>query len=148
MTEKTLKIGSTFMFGMAAFAFVMGLLWIFVTEIMFVSDFLHYTGGTFEDYLVSDPTYATFYIITKKLIGFMIVTVSIPAMFISHVGYSKREKWAWYALLITGGLLWCTLIGYRVYIGYTGGSMITFILGLVLWLIGLLVPIKDFFEKK
>ena len=148
MSEKSLKIGSTLMFGMGVFALIMSILWIFVTEIMFVSDFLHYTGGPFEDYLSASPIYAEIYMITKKLVGFMILAAAVPILFITHISYQKGERWSWFALFITGGLLWGTLLGYRIFIGYIGGSSITFVAGLALWLLALLIPFKDFFRKE
>jgi hypothetical protein len=148
MSEKSLKIGSTLMFGMGVFALIMSILWIFVTEIMFVSDFLHYTGGAFEDYLSTSPTYAEIYIITKRLVGFMILASAVPILFITHTSYQKGERWSWFALFITGGLLWGTLLGYRIFIGYIGGSSITFVAGLALWFLALLIPFKEFFGKE
>jgi hypothetical protein len=148
MSEKSLKIGSTLMFGMGVFALIMSILWIFVTEIMFVSDFLHYTGGAFEDYLSTSPTYAEIYIITKRLVGFMILASAMPILFITHTSYQKGERWSWFALFITGGLLWGTLLGYRIFIGYIGGSSITFVAGLALWFLALLIPFKEFFGKE
>lgn len=136
------------MFGMGIFALIISILWIFITEIMFVSDFLFYTGESYQDYLLASPTYAEFYIITKKLVGFMILAVSIPILFITKAGFEKGEKWSWYALFITGGLLWGTLLGYRIFIGYIGGSSITFVVGLALWLLALLIPVKAFFGKE
>jgi hypothetical protein len=148
MSEKSLKIGSTLMFGMGVFALILSILWIFVTEIMFVSDFLHYTGGPFEDYLSASPAYAEIYIITKRLVGFMILAAAVPILFITHTSYQKGEGWSWFALFITGGLLWGTLLGYRILIGYIGGSSITFVAGLALWLLALLIPFKEFFGKE
>jgi len=148
MSEKSLKIGSTLMFGMGVFALIMSILWIFVTEIMFVSDFMHYTGGAFEDYLSASPIYAEIYMITKKLVGFMILASAVPILFITHTSYQKGERWSWFALFITGGLLWGTLLGYRIFIGYIGGSSITFVAGLALWFLALLIPFKDFFGKE
>jgi hypothetical protein len=147
LSEKSLKIGSTLMVIMGFFALVMSILWIFITEIMFVSDFLFYTGGSYQDYLVANPAHAEIYIITKKLVGFMMLAVSIPILFINHVGYQKGEKWAWYALFVTGGLFWGTLLGYRVFIGYVGGSIYTFVIGIILWLLAILIPVKEFFGK-
>ena len=95
ITEKTLKIGTSLMFAMGFFALVVSILWIFVTEIMFVSDFLFYTGGTFADYLAADPLYAEMYIITKKLVGFGMLAASIQFLFITKKGYETGEKWAW-----------------------------------------------------
>ena len=148
MSEKSLKIGSSLMAVMGIFALVIAVLWIFITEIMFVSDFLFFTGVSYQDYLAASPIYAEFYIITKKLVGLMMLAVSIPILFINQSGYKNGERWSWYALLITGGLLWGTLLGYRVFIGYIGGSSITFVVGIVLWLLALLIPIKSFFWKE
>ena len=148
MSEKSLKIGSSLMAVMGIFALVIAVLWIFITEIMFVSDFLFFTGVSYQDYLAASPVYAEFYIITKKLVGLMMLAVSIPILFINQSGYKNGERWSWYALLITGGLLWGTLLGYRVFIGYIGGSSITFVVGIVLWLLALLIPIKSFFWKE
>ena len=148
MSEKSLKIGSSLMAVMGIFALVIAVLWIFITEIMFVSDFLFFTGVSYQDYLAASPIYAEFYIITKKLVGLMMLAVSIPILFINQSGYKNGERWSWYALLITGGLLWGTLLGYRVFIGYIGGSSITFVVGIVLWLLALLIPIKSFFGKE
>jgi hypothetical protein len=148
LSEKSLKIGSTLMAVMGVFALVIGILWVLITEIMFVSDFLFFTGESYQEYLLASPVYAEFYIITKKLVGFMILAVSIPILFINQSGYKNGERWSWYALFITGGLLWGTLLGYRIFIGYIGGSSITFVAGIVLWLLALLIPIKSFFGKE
>lgn len=148
MSEKSLKIGSTLMAVMGVFALVIGILWVLITDIMFVSDFLFFTGESYQEYLLASPVYAEFYIITKKLVGFMILAVSIPILFINQSGYKNGERWSWYALFITGGLLWGTLLGYRIFIGYIGGSSITFVAGIVLWLLALLIPIKSFFGKE
>jgi hypothetical protein len=148
LSEKSLKIGSTLMAVMGVFALVIAILWILITETMFVSDFLFFTGESYQEYLAASPVYAEFYIITKKLVGFMILAVSIPILFINQSGYKNGEKWSWYALFITGGLLWGTLLGYRIFIGYIGGSSITFVVGLALWLLALLIPIKSFFGKE
>ncbi|MFX1485018.1 MAG: hypothetical protein ACFFCP_17710, partial [Promethearchaeota archaeon] len=77
ITEKTLKIGTMLMYCMGFFALVVSILWIFVTEIMFVSDFLFYTGEAFPDYLAANPAYGEMYIITKKLVGLVMLTASI-----------------------------------------------------------------------
>ena len=147
ITEKTLKIGSILMFAMGFFALAVSILWIFVTEIMFVSDFLFYTGEEFSAYLAASPVYAEMYMITKKLVGFVMLATSLQFLFITKKGYETGEKWAWWALLITGGLFWGIFLGYRIYIGYIAISMMTFVVGLIIWLLAILIPFKDFFGK-
>jgi len=50
----------------------------------------------------------------------------------------------WYALLSVGVLLWGSLIGYRVYIGYVAPSIVTLVVGLLLTAVGLAVPAREF----
>ena len=65
MQNSSVKIASIIMTAMGIFTLVISLLWIFVTEVGFVSDFEAYTGTTFADYLASSPKHAEIYIITR-----------------------------------------------------------------------------------
>jgi len=147
MAKSKIEIGSFFMLFMGIFTLIMSVLWIFLTEIMFVSDFAAYTGQTYIEYLATSPQFAEMYIITKKLIGFMLLVTGLTVILITKNSYSKGEKWSWYALLIAGCVTWGTFIGYKIVIGYIGASMITFVVGVLLTIIGLLIPIKDIFRE-
>jgi hypothetical protein len=142
-----LKIGSSLMMAMGVFALAVSILWILITEIMFVSDFLFYTGQSYADYLAANPAFGEMYIITKKLVGAVMLVVSLQILFVTKYGYEKGEKWAWFALLLSGGALWGTLIGYRVLIGYVGGSMITFVVGGVLYTLAIILPAKEILSE-
>lgn len=144
---ENLKIGHFLMNFMGFYILIMGVLWIFVTEIMFVSDFLWYTGESYASYLATNPTYAEIYIITKKLIGFVLLANGILVLFINNKSYKNGDKWAWYALLISGSITWGLFIIYKIYIGYYGGSMITFVVGAVLLALGLAFPAKEILKK-
>ena len=148
MSKSYLRTGTTLMFAMGFFALVVSLLWILITEIMFVSDFLFYTGQSFADYLAASPANAEIYIITKKLVGFAMLVASLQILFITKYGYEHGERWAWFALLITGGLFWGMLIGYRLFIGYVGGSMYTFVIGIIIYLLAILLPAKEMLSKE
>lgn len=141
--SSTIKKGSWFMSAMGVYALVMSVMWVFVTEVVFVSDFAGYTGQTYGEYLATEPVYAEMYMITKKLVGVMIAVLSTLMIFVNHYSYRKGERWSWYALLIAGALLWGTLIGYRVFIGYLAPSIVTFVVGAVLWIIGITLPAKE-----
>ncbi len=143
-----LKLGTFFMNFMGCYIFVMGLLMIIVTDIMFISDFGVYTGTTYAQYLVSDPLYAEIFILQKKVMGFMICGIGVLALFVIQMGYKKGKKWAWYALLSVGIIVWGTFIGYKIYIKYYGGSMITFVVGFVLLILGLVFPAKEILKKQ
>jgi hypothetical protein len=148
MERDKIKIGSQIILFLGMYTSVMSILWIFVTEIMFVSDFAAYTGQTYSSYLATNPRFAEIYIITKKLIGIMLLIIGLLILLINQYAYRKGEKWAWYALLIAGGLAWGTFIGYKLIIGYIGASMITFAVGVTLVILGLAVPSKEILGKK
>jgi len=148
MTKSYLKTGVNLMFAMGFFALAVSLLWVLITDVMFVSDFLYFTGESFADYLAANPTYAEIYIITKKLVGFAMFIASLQILFITKYGYERGERWAWFALLVAGGLFWGFLIGYRLLIGYVGGSMYTFIIGLILYLLAIILPAKEILSKE
>lgn len=147
---RSVKIGAAVMMAMSVYALVLSLLWISITEIMFVSDFAAYTGQTYADYLTTSPRYAEIYIITKKLLGIQMVSASVLMVFVTQNSYSKGQKWSWYALLVAGIITWGSLIGYKIVIGYfklTMSSM-TFIIGAIALVVGLAIPAKAILGAK
>jgi len=154
MQDSSVKIASIVMTALGVFSLVISLLWIFMTEVGFISDFEAYTGTTFADYLASSPKYAEIYIIAKRLIGVQMFPISILIILIAQKSYSKAEKWSWYALLIAGAVLWGSILVYRISIGYfsfdtplRASSSMTPIVGLILLIVGLALPAKKFFSK-
>ncbi len=143
MQTSSVKTASKVMYAMGIYTVVMSLFWIFLTEVIFVSDFLAFTGQSYADYLASSPKTAELYMITKKLWGVTMLLTGLLIIFITQKSYSKAEKWSWYALLIAGITLWGSLIGYRFIIGYIAPSIVTFIIGTALFVIGIALPAKE-----
>jgi len=150
LEKSTLKIGSSIMMAMAVFALVVSILWISITEVMFVSDYLAYTGQSLSDALASGSKSAELWLTTKRLWGVELIGISVLMLFVTAKSYSKGERWSWYALLLTGCILWGSLIGYKVTIGYFQPTMssMTFIVGAILFAIGLAVPATAILVKK
>jgi hypothetical protein len=150
MPKSKLEIGAFFMLFMGMYTLVISILWIFLTEIMFVSDFAHVTGVDFEAYFNNPATvdFAKIYIITKKLVGVMLFGIAVLIILINQKCYRKGLKWSWFALLIAGGIVWGTFIGYKIMIGYIGASMATFAVGAGLYVVGVVLPAIEIFGKK
>ena len=150
LAKSTVKIGSSIMMAMAVFALVVSVLWISITEEMFVSDYLAYTGQGLSDALAAGSKSAELWLTTKRLWGFELLGISVLMLFVTARSYAKGERWSWFALLVTGFILWGSLIGYKVAIGYFQPTMssMTFIVGAVLFVIGLVVPAKAILGKK
>jgi hypothetical protein len=109
---------------------------------------MSYTGQSYADYLSTAPAFAEIYIITKKLVGLILSVVGVLVIGVTRSGYSKGEKWSWYVLFIAGALLWGSLIGYRVYIGYVAPSIVSFVIPFVMWIIGISIPAKEILSSK
>ena len=135
---------------MAVFALVISILWVTITEVMFVSDFLAYTGQGLSDALAAGSKSAELWLLTKRLWGVELMAISLLMMFITARSYSKGEKWSWYALLVAGCILWGSLIGYKLVIGYFQPTMssMTFIVGAILFAIGIVLPAKAILGRK
>jgi hypothetical protein len=147
MQSSSVRNGSSVMYVMGIYTVVMSLFWVFLTEIIFVSDFLAFTGQSYADYLAISPETAELYMITKKLWGFTMLLIGFLIIFITRKSYSKGEKWSWYALLTSGIMLWGSLIGYRFWIGYVAPSIVTFVIGTALFIIGIALPAKEILSK-
>jgi len=150
LAKSTVKIGSSIMMAMAVFALVVSVLWISITEVMFVSDYLAYTGQGLADALAAGSKAAELWLTTKRLWGLELLGISVLMLFVTARSYAKGERWSWFALLVTGCILWGSLIGYKVAIGYFQPTMssMTFIIGAILFAIGLAVPAKAILGKK
>jgi len=150
METSSVKIASKFMLAMGIYLLVVSLFWIFVTEVLFVSDFEGYTGQSLSDALAVGSKSAELWLVVKRLVGVELLPVSLLMIFITQKAFSKGEKWSWYALLIAGCTTWGSLIGYKVAIGYfelTTSSM-TFIIGAILFIIGIVLSAKPILGRK
>jgi hypothetical protein len=149
MQTRSAKIGSFFMMAQAVYALVVSLFWIFVTEVMFVSIYAGYTGQALADALASHSKPAELWLITQRLVGVELLPISLLMIFIAQKSYSKGEKWSWYALLIAGAVTWGGLLGYKVVTGYFDptASSTTFIIGAILFIIGISLPAKAILGK-
>ena len=152
--SSSVKNASLVMTVMGVFTLVISLLWIFLTDVGFISDFEAFMGQSWQEYVISYPQHAEIYLITKRLIGVEMFPISILILLITQKSYRRAEKWSWFALLLTGTVLWGSLIAYRLSIGYFGfdtplraSSSMTPIVGLTLLIIGLVLPAKAILGK-
>ena len=86
----------------------------------------------------------------KTIFGIELIAICLLMFFIVHFSYKKGEKWSWFGLLLGGSIMWGSLVGYKIAIGYfnPNASSLTFIIGGVLFLIGLLLPAREILGAK
>jgi hypothetical protein len=144
MQTRSARIGSSLMMAQAVYALVVSLMWVFLTEVMFISIYAGYTGETLSDALAGHSKPAELWLITQRLVGVELVAISLLMIFITQRSYRKGEKWSWFALLIAGGVMWGSLIGYKAVTGYFDPTLssATFIIGAIVFIIAISLPAK------
>jgi hypothetical protein len=145
MQTRSARIGAFLMTAQGVYALVVSLLWIFMTEVMFVSIYAGYTGQALSDAIASLSRPAELWLMTQRLVGVELFPASLLMIFITEKSYKKGERWSWYGLLVAGMAMWGGLISYKVLTGYfdpTPSSM-TFIIGAILFILGLALPAKE-----
>jgi hypothetical protein len=96
---------------------------------------------------VQDKGAAETIVTYARHMGVFGLTTNIAMFFVLFMGFKKAQKWAWWAFLFTGGIAW--IFGLVTQIGEGDKmNMIGHVIGIGLWLIGILLPIKVFFAKK
>jgi hypothetical protein len=79
--------------------------------------------------------------------GAFALTTTIAGFFVLFAGYRKAQKWAWWSFLIVGGIAWLWGLISTIVIG-DNMNMILHVVGMVIFLVGILIPIKAFFGKE
>jgi hypothetical protein len=80
--------------------------------------------------------------------GLYMLSLSLALCFVSLVPFRKGEKWAWY---LTLGIFGLALVGQAI-LTYMGANVLAAfylpaaILLVIFWLVGLLLPVKEFFR--
>ncbi len=126
------------------FCLLYGVLLVFNPEMVAESTLEARTGKTFT--MVQEIDVADVITVQTRHLGILSLVATIALIFILFKGFKQGERWAWYAFLITGILVW----GYGLIVQIGEGDMLNTILhviGAALLLFGLVIPFKDFFGK-
>jgi hypothetical protein len=139
-----LKVAVVILIVMLAYAAVYSLMALIVPKVVLKSTIQASIEKTIDQ--AQNDGYLRALTVIMRHLGGLALAVVIAGFFILIVGFRKAQKWAWWALLIVCGIGW--LIGVIINIA-TGDTtnMILHIIGLVIFLVAMLLPIKEFFAK-
>ena len=96
---------------------------------------------------IEEPGVAETITIMTRHLGVFGICNSIGLFFILFKGFRKGEQWAWWAILIVGLIAW----GFGLITQIAEGDIMNIILhlvGIILFLAGVILPVKVFFAKK
>ena len=137
-----LKVATIVLLVMLVFAGVYSFIAIFVPKVTMSSGFEASTGKSFDG--IQDGKFGDFLTGTYTYMGIFALATTISGFFIVFAGFRKAEKWAWFAMMVIGGLVWIYGTINSLSIGDTLNGIMQ-IVGLGLLVIGLLLPLKEFF---
>jgi hypothetical protein len=139
-----LKAGTYLLAICLIFSCIYGLLLVF-TPGTIVASTLEVRGESFE--AAMDTGTGQAFIVQSRHLGVFAVCLSIALFFILFNAFNKGTKWAWWAILLVGGIAW----GYGLIVQVLEADMLNMILhiiGIVILAFGLLLPVKEFFTKE
>jgi hypothetical protein len=108
-------------------------------------DFRAVAGESYK--AVKEPGAISVSVLYLRHLCVLSLTTTVASLFILLGGFRHGQRWAWWALLVTGILGW----GFGTIINLVIGNMFDFathLAGLVWILVGLLLPVKTFFARK
>jgi len=129
---------------MLAYAAVYSLMCIITPEVMMASSLNAATGKTTDN--ARADGYLKDLVVDQINAGTFAFATVISGVFVLFAGFRKVQRWAWYAFLVVGGIAW--LRGLIISIAIADRMNLLFqIIGMVIFLVGLLIPVRAFFAK-
>lgn len=100
------------------------------------------------------PTISEIRVFSSELVDFMLFVIqgygifvlfgSILFCIVALIPYRKGEKWAWYAMLVTGAIVSGAMI---FMIAYMTSHTVVSIVMTIIWIAGLALPAKEILSK-
>lgn len=140
-----LKVAVIILIVMLAYAGVYSLMCIITPTVMMKSTLTATTGKTIDN-ARSDGYLKVLKIDQIRIGAFALATVA-SGFFVLFAAFRRAQKWAWYGFLVVGGIAWLNGLIVTIVIGDMM-NMLLQIIGMVIFLVGLFIPIKVFFAKK
>ncbi len=139
------KVGTIILLVLFVLTALYSLVDVIAPRITLEGDFQAITGRSFEGVLEGGSLFVP--MLYLRHLGVASLAISIAAAFILLAGFSKTQRWAWWALLVTGGLV----LGFGTVVNLMIANWFDFATHLValVWLLaGLLIPVRVFFTKR
>jgi hypothetical protein len=132
MKSKTLNIASALLTIIGAWATLEGA-WALLLSAGYLDIWMKMYGATIPQ--------TDFMIHVNQIYGLETLTAGLFFCVISLIPYRKAEKWAWYAILVIGGI---QMLGMLIL--WTPHAPFSVIL-VILWIVGLVLPYKQIMGK-
>lgn len=139
-----LKVAVVVLIIMLAYGGIYSLINVFAPKVLMKSSFKAITGEALDS--VTDAGYLKALSGSHRYMGVYSLATVICGFFVLFGAFQKAQKWAWWSFLVVSSIMWLWgLINAIVFVD--AGNLIGHIIGLILFLVGILIPVKVFFVK-
>jgi len=145
-TKKSIQVSFVILLIMMIIGLIYGLTGFIKPELLVARSFQLYTGQSYSTYLAESPKLANYILILERMATGLGLVAVLGALFVLLISFKKALKWAWFYVLVCGVLAW----GNNLFANAMLNNpllIIVNIIGIVLVVIGLIIPAKDFFGK-
>ncbi len=101
-------------------------------------------GKTVED--ARNDGYLGTLMLFQRTMAIYSLLLTMSGFFVLFAAFRKAQQWAWWALLILGGIAWIYGLIVNIVLG-DNIAIIMELIGTALLLLGLFLPVKEFFGR-
>lgn len=139
-----LKVAVIVLIVMLAYGGIYSLMSIIVPKVVMKTGIEAAIGKTIDD--ARNDGYLRSIATGQRNTGVFALASIASGFFVLFAAFRKAQKWSWWAFLVVGGIAWVGGLVITMAIG-DNTNMLMQLVGLVILLVGLLLPIKVFFAK-
>jgi len=139
-----LKVAVIILVVMLAYATVYSLMSIVAPKVVLKSSIAASIEKTVDN--ARDDGYLKAFTTAQINIGVFALATTLAGFFVLFAGFRKAQQWAWWCFLVVAGVAWLGGLIITIVIG-DKTNMILHLIGTVVFLVGLLLPVKEFFAK-
>ena len=114
MDTKALKLSWVLLVIVLCIVCVSGLLMIFTPTFFIAGEYESYSGQKLADFAAENPQAYSFFLLEDSEMGVFLFSLGFINLLVTLLAYRKKEKWAWYLMLISVSLTACATVGLNI----------------------------------
>jgi hypothetical protein len=139
-----LKVAVVVLTVMLAYAAIYSLMSIVAPTVVMKSGVKAAIGKTLDN--ARDDGYLKSLTVGQRNTGIFALASVVSGFFVLFAAFQKAQKWAWWAFLVVAGIAWLGGLIVTITIADKTNAIMQSI-GLVLFLVGIIIPVRAFFVK-
>jgi hypothetical protein len=146
METKSFKVSCILLVIVPCIVCISGLVLTFTPTFFMAGEFESFTGQKLADFAASNPKAHAFLLLEDSEMGIFLFADAFITPLITLLAFIKKEKWAWYLILIGVTLTACAAVGLNIPTLYMNVISMTAVLTVIAY-VGLAIGTKSILRK-